>query len=670
MLAPVSAARIALLGRLSIEREDDAARPRGLPGRRAELVFAYLAVERRRSVSRDELADALWPDMLPDTWAAGLRGVVTEVRRFLESNGLDPAEVLASSHGGYQLRLPPGVVVDLDEARSALASARAQLSDGLPAPAAADAERAGALARLPFLPHHEGEWVDRVRGELNSIHTGALELQVRALAQVGDVHAAAAAAERLVRAEPFSEAAHQLRIRVLGEGGDQAGAMTAYEHCRAVLASELGVRPSAATESVFREALARVPVAGARETDAGGLAAYSVLVVEDHDFQRRTAVQLLRGLGVGTIAEAGDGQAALDTIARSGPPDVIVCDLEMPGMDGVEFIRHIAERELASAVIISSAMEPKVVHSVEALVEAYGLQLLGAIEKPLTARQLGALLAAHQRDPAPRTGGEERAAVTAADVTGALHGGRMVALFRPAVDLATGSVSGAETAPGWHDPVTGWIGPAAFMGVLEAEGLVGRYTEHVFDLACAHAREFARAGLDIDVKVPVPARGLGDPGLADRFAEIARERDADPRRIVCGIGHHALKRDAAGLAALVRLRLKGFGVSVEDIGTAHTSAEQLASLPLTAIKIAATVVSGAAGDARRIAALEEALDLARGLGLAAGAAGCDSAADFGLLQQLGCRHAEGAFIADAMAGEELVAWAGRWSPPSVLGESA
>ena len=220
-------------------------------------MFAYLAAEHHRTVSRDELAEALWPGVLPDTWAAALRGVVTEVRRFLEDAGLDPAEVLASARGGYQLRLPPGVVVDLDEARAALAAAREQLAGGIPARAAAHAERAGALARLPFLPHHEGEWVDGVRRELESIHTGALELQVRAHAQDGDLHAAADAAERLVRAEPFSEAAHQLRIRVLGEGGDRAGAVAAYEHCRAVLAAELGVQPSAATESVFRAALER-----------------------------------------------------------------------------------------------------------------------------------------------------------------------------------------------------------------------------------------------------------------------------------------------------------------------------------------------------------------------------------------------------------------------------
>jgi EAL domain-containing protein (putative c-di-GMP-specific phosphodiesterase class I)/DNA-binding SARP family transcriptional activator len=630
-------------------------------------VFAYLAAERQRTVSRDELADALWPGMLPDTWAAALRGVVTEVRRFLESNGLDPADVLASSHGGYQLRLPPGVVVDLDEARAAFAAAREQLAGGIPARAAAHAERAGALARLPFLPHHEGEWVDGVRRELKSIETGALELQVRAHAQAGDLHAAADAAEGLVRAEPFSEAAHQLRIRVLGDAGDQAGAVTAYEHCRDVLASELGVRPSAATDAVLREALERRPVAQPRDT---GLAAYSVLVVEDHDFQRRTAVQILRGLGVGTIAEAGDGEAALDAIARSGPPDVIVCDLEMPGMDGVEFIRHIAERDLASALIISSAMEPKVVHAVEALVEAYGLQLLGAIEKPLTARQLAELLAAHRRDPAARTGDEQRAAVTAADITGALHAGRIVARFRPIVDLGTGSVSGAATSPGWHDPAKGWMAAPAFMPVIEAEGLVSRFTVHVFDLACAHACDFGRAGLDIDIKVTLPGRSLGDTGLADRFAAIARERGADPRRIVCGIGQRALKRDAAGLAALTRLRLKGFGVSVEDFGTTHASAEQLARFPLTTLTLAASLVSGAAGDARRIAALEQALDLARGVGVVVAAAGCDSAADFGLLLQLGCRHAEGAFIAGAMDGDELAAWAAGWSPPSIVDGSA
>src|SRR3954451_9639485 len=227
--------QMSVLGRLGIEQEDWVA-SRGLPGRRSELVFAYLAVEHRRMVSRDELAEALWPDVLPDTWAAALRSVVTEVRRFLEDAGWNPPEVLASGRGGYQLRLPRGVRLDLDEAREALAAGGERFAgdqpaggDGFacdqPAVAAEHAKRAAALARLPFLPHHEGEWVSGVRDELESLHVEALELQVRAHTQAGDPRAAADAAERLVRAEPFREAVHQLRIRVLGESGDRAGAV-------------------------------------------------------------------------------------------------------------------------------------------------------------------------------------------------------------------------------------------------------------------------------------------------------------------------------------------------------------------------------------------------------------------------------------------------------------
>src|SRR3954469_8651521 len=161
--------RIVLLGRLAIERADAPApgRHAALAGRRSEVVFAFLAAEHRRSVSREELADEVWPETLPETWNAALRGVLSDVRRFLEGAGLDPAETLVAERGRLRLRLPEDAVVDVDEAHAALDRAREQLAAGDAAAAAAAAELAADQAALPFLSHSEGRWAAGVRIQLD-----------------------------------------------------------------------------------------------------------------------------------------------------------------------------------------------------------------------------------------------------------------------------------------------------------------------------------------------------------------------------------------------------------------------------------------------------------------------------------------------------------------------
>ena len=580
----VTAARIALLGRVGIDQEG---RPpgRGLPGRRAELVFAYLAAEHDRAVSRDALADALWPYALPDTWAAALRGVVTEVRRFLEDGGVDAAEVLVSGNGGYQLRLPEGVTVDLDEARTAFAAARERLAGAAPATAAAPAERASALAALPFLPQHEGEWVDGIREELASMRTRALELELRAHVAGGDRSGATAAAERLVRAEPFSEAAHQLRIRAHGDLGDRTGAIAAFEHYRALLAAQLRSRPTAETERVLREAIERTAAPGPRAATAVTApefpAAGAVLVVAHHEFQRRTAVTILRGLGVGAITEAADGAEALAAIDRNGPPDVIVSELELPDLDGVELLRRLAERDAAGGLILTTAMDAGVVSAVETLAEAYGLRLLGVVEKPVTGRRLSELLAAHRREAAVADD-DGRAVVTAADIAAALDAGGLGARFRPLADLATGTVNAVTAIPGWEEASGGWTAVASTPGVLDAaDGLAGRLAGHTLALAVALAARSAADGWGLAVAVPLPPRALEERDLPDRFAALAREhgvRSPRPRLQRRGAGPparparagHARPAADQGLRRRVRpLRLRRGGCRAARAGPAH-----------------------------------------------------------------------------------------------------
>src|SRR6476661_5112564 len=92
------------------------------------------------------------------------------------------------------------------------------------------------------------------------------------------------------------------------------------------------------------------------------------LVAEDHDFQRKTLVRMLSGLGAKSISEAANGKAALDIFTDLvHPVDIIVSDLDMPGMDGMEFMRHLGELGVPVSVILSSALDPSLISSVETM---------------------------------------------------------------------------------------------------------------------------------------------------------------------------------------------------------------------------------------------------------------------------------------------------------------
>jgi CheY-like chemotaxis protein len=108
------------------------------------------------------------------------------------------------------------------------------------------------------------------------------------------------------------------------------------------------------------------------------LAQVSVLVVEDHDFQRQVAIRLLQQMGVGSVLDAPDGRSALAELGRQEhPADVVLVDLDLPHMDGIEFIGHVARERLASAVVVLTALDPALLNTVRLMARASGMRVLG-----------------------------------------------------------------------------------------------------------------------------------------------------------------------------------------------------------------------------------------------------------------------------------------------------
>ena len=389
-----------------------------------------------------------------------------------------------------------------------------------------------------------------------------------------------------------------------------------------------------------------------------------ILVVEDHGFQRRMALRLLAEVGVETIHEAADGAAALDLLEQlPQPPDVVLVDLDMPGMDGIEFIGHVAQRRLARGVALVSALDPALLNTVQTMARAYGLHVLGSIEKPLTADKLQALMARYE-ERLHEEADDEAIEVGIEDLRAALARGEIVPWFQPQVEFGNGKVVGVEALARWQRSDGSLVRPLHFVPLLEREGLADALTDTILDQACAWKRRWDATGHCYQLSVNVSPATLHDPAAADRYQRIVQAHGVDPAEVVLEITESLLMADAArGLGVLARLRLKGFGLSIDDFGTGYSSLAQLSQVPFTELKIDQGFVSGAHAQPRKRAVIEASLDLARKLQLHTVAEGVETVEDWQMLAELGCGVAQGYLIAPPVPAEDLQVAIGRWRRP-------
>lgn len=131
-----------------------------------------------------------------------------------------------------------------------------------------------------------------------------------------------------------------------------------------------------------------------RKPDCQMLSNLRILVADDHEFQREIIASLLRRLGAQTVYTVNDGAAALKAIADPAHPvDIVVLDMAMPGMDGVELIRNLGAAGTPVALILNSSFATDMLESIELLAKGFNANVLGSVTKPLTEAKLKPLVA-------------------------------------------------------------------------------------------------------------------------------------------------------------------------------------------------------------------------------------------------------------------------------------
>lgn len=388
-----------------------------------------------------------------------------------------------------------------------------------------------------------------------------------------------------------------------------------------------------------------------------------VLVAEDHDFQRRVIVDMLRSLGVAEIHEADSGQEALSTMERlDHAVDIIISDLDMPHMDGMELMRHLGNSRCAASFIIASSMDRSLVRAVLSMASAYNINLLGAIDKPPVPEALARLIASHDPERNARTHSRPQGIqFSEENVRRGLERREFVPFFQPKVELATGRVSGMEVLARWRHPDHGIVSPYAFIDAIEDGHMIGKLTRIMVDEATRCCRSWRDGDHDIGIAVNFSILSLANVGLAERLTEDVARQGLETRHVTVEITETAAMTDVGRvLENLSRLRMKGFRLAIDDYGTGYSSMQQLDRSAATELKIDRAFVTGATQDQSIRVILQSSLKMAARLGLVTVAEGVETQDDWDLLTEFGCDQAQGYLISRPMPAEEVSDWIMDW----------
>jgi len=376
-----------------------------------------------------------------------------------------------------------------------------------------------------------------------------------------------------------------------------------------------------------------------------------VLVVEDDDFQRSIIVGILHSLGIAEVSEAGNGRQGLEIIRGNSlkPVNVAICDLNMPEMDGMEFLRHVGEEQRNVAVILTSSLDSKLLASVGKMTKMYGIPLLGVIEKPVLLTNLKELLSKYDDTPANKVHKPAAKRFALEEILKGIQDNQFEPFFQPKVDMKTGRLVGAEALARWVHPEHGVVSPDAFIPPLEQTGNIDDLTFHILEKSAAACRLFHAEGRLLTISVNLSLVSLDDTALADRITKAVRESGVEPQYIVLEITESAAMTNVApALENLVRLCVNGFALSIDDYGTGSSNLQQLTRVAFSELKIDQSFVKDFGENKALRTVVESSIDMAHKLLVKSVAEGVETQQEWDALKAIGCDTVQGYFIARPM----------------------
>lgn len=379
-----------------------------------------------------------------------------------------------------------------------------------------------------------------------------------------------------------------------------------------------------------------------------------ILVIDDDVFARSLLLRQLAALAINDVELADSGQAALSRLEQGEPGfDTLIVDLNMPGMDGVQFLRYLAQRRFRGGLVLVSGEDDRILRSVAKLAAAGRLRVAGTLRKPIALEELGRALGARPAFVDSVMTHESRRTYEALELQEAIAAGQLINHYQPQVRFSDGAIAGVEALVRWQHPDDGLVFPSAFIPLAERSGLSDALADTVLTGALRAARRWREAGLELRVSVNMAMDNLFALDLPETVVSAAAEAGVPADCVVLEVTESQVTRDLNKLLEVAtRLRMKRVGLAIDDFGTGFSSLAQLRDVPFDELKLDRSFVHGASTSPHLQAILKSTLDMARQLGLRTVAEGVEDRDDWDCLRAMACDLAQGYLIARPMPADD------------------
>ena len=272
---------------------------------------------------------------------------------------------------------------------------------------------------------------------------------------------------------------------------------------------------------------------------------------------------------------------------------LILLDLVMPEMDGIEILRLLGERNCKARIVLMSGINIRVIETAKKLAQTLGLSVVGHLQKPFPIAQLQEVAGRQYRAGEARRlpARAARVAVPDEDLRRAFDRNEFVIYYQPQINISTGTVTGVEALSRWQHPELGLVFPDNFISRIEALGLMDRFCWITAERALNEVKQFAASNGHLPrLAINVSVSSLRDLKFPDILMNLARKYDFPAERIVLEITESGLMEFSLALDVLTRLRMRNFQLSIDDFGTGYSMMKQLQNVPAIELKIDKTFV--------------------------------------------------------------------------------